>query len=367
MDSTAPVIVSADPLRAFCGQVFVALGVEPSDAAVTADVLVQADLRGIDSHGVARLKRYVDGLRNGVMKARPATRVVAESPATVTIDADAGLGQPVSAMAMREAIQRASSLGAGFASVRNSNHYGIAGYYAMMALDKGMIGLCTTNSDVLVVPTFSRNALLGTNPLAVAVPAGEELPFVLDMATSTVPRGKLEVYSRLSKDMPRGWATDETGLCCTDAARVINNLSCRAGGGLLPLGGEGEELGGHKGYGLACLVDILSAVLAGAAFANSVYPKTPEGKPLPANLGHFFGAFRIDAFRPLNDFRRDMDDLIRRLKGSEKAAGATRVYIPGEKEYERTAERLAHGIPLHPTVAATLTRLSGELNVPAPF
>ncbi len=360
-------LISPGPLRSFCEEVFVRLGVARSDAAVTADVLVAADLRGVDSHGVARLKRYVDGLRDGVMKPRPTTRIVAETPATVTYDADAGLGQPVSAMAMRKAIEKAAGLGAGFASVRNSNHYGIAGYYAMMALDQDMIGISTTNSDVLVVPTFSRNAILGTNPIAVAVPAGKNAAFVLDMATSTVPRGKLEVYSRLEKPMPQGWATDEKGVGTTDSTQVLKNLSTRAGGGLLPLGGEGELLSGHKGYGLAFLVDILSGVLSGAAYADLVYPRAKNGRPLPANLGHFFGAFRVDAFRPLAEFKRDMDDLIGRLKNADKAAGAERIYIHGEKEYEKAAERQTKGIPLHPKVVATLAQIGDEVGVKLPF
>ncbi len=366
MPDDKPTMVFPDPLRKFCEQVFVSLGVERAGAAVTADVLVSADLRGVDSHGVARLKRYVDGLKAGVMKARPATRVVAETPATITYDADAGLGQPVSHAAMRKALEKAVALGAGFATVRNSNHYGIAGYYAMMALEENMIGISTTNSDVLVVPTFSRNALLGTNPIAVAVPAGKNAAFVLDMATSTVPRGKLEVYDRLGKPMPAGWATDETGVGTADATRVLKNFTTRAGGGLSPLGGAGELLSGHKGYGLALLVDILSAVLPGAAYADLVYPKK-DGKPLPANLGHFFGAFRIDAFRPLDEFKRDMDDLTNRLKNADKAAGADRIYIHGEKEWEKAAEREAKGIPLHPKVVATLSQIGRDAGVGLPF
>ncbi len=366
MADEKPTLVAPAPLRAFCEEVFVRLGVDRADAAITADVLVAADLRGVDSHGVARLKRYVDGLRDGVMKPHPKTRVVAETPATITYDADAGLGQPVSHAAMRKALEKAEALGAGLASVRNSNHYGIAGYYAMMALEKDMIGVSTTNSDVLVVPTFSRNAILGTNPIAVAVPAGRHAAFVLDMATSTVPRGKLEVYDRLGKPMPQGWATDEMGVGTTDATRVLKDLTSRAGGGLLPLGGEGELLSGHKGYGLALLVDILSAVLSGAAYADLVYPKK-DGRPLPANLGHFFGAFRVDAFRPLAEFKDDMDDLIDRLKNADRAAGAGRIYIHGEKEYEKTAERQARGIPLHPKVVATLAQISRDAGVGLPF
>jgi len=326
-------------------------------------VLVAADLRGIDSHGVARLRRYVEGLQTGVMVARPQEQVVRETPATALIDAGAGLGQPVSYRAMQMAIRKALEVGAGFVTVRNSNHYGIAGYYAMMALEHDCIGMSMTNADVLVVPTFGRNAMLGTNPIAVAAPAGEEPPFVLDMATSTVPRGKLEVYHRLGKPMPLGWATDERGIATEDAGRVLENFKKRAGGGLLPLGGEGELFSGHKGYGLALWVDVFCAVLSGAAYADLVYPRTPDGKPLPANLGHFFGAWRVDAFRPVEEFKAAMDDLQRRLKNTPKAEGATRIYIHGEKEYEETERRLREGIPLNPKVAADLQAIAAELGV----
>jgi len=358
--------IRPDELKEFCTRVFVALGVPDGDAEITADVLVAADLRGVDSHGVARLKRYVDGIRTGMMRVDAKPRVVHETPTTATIDADGGLGQPPSYRAMEMAIAKAEKLGVGFVAVRNSNHYGIAGYYAMMALGKDMIGISTTNADVLVVPTFGRNAMFGTNPIAVAAPAGKERPFVLDMATSVVPRGKLEVYDRLGKPMPDGWATDETGVGTTDAGRVLRNFATRAGGGLLPLGGEGELHSGHKGYGLALLVDILSAVLPGAAYADLVYPKTPDGKPLPANIGHFFGALRIDGFRPVAEFKADMDALITRIKNSPKAQGADRIYIHGEKEFEKQAEREAHGIPLHEKVVATLRQIGAELKVPFP-
>lgn len=226
--------VRVEALLDFCIRVFERLDVPPEDARVTADVLVRANLRGIDSHGVARLARYVDGLLGGVMTARPEVKVVAETPTTLTLDAGAGLGQPVAHRAMLTAIEKARNYGCGFAAVRNSNHYGIAGYYAMMALDQGMIGMSTTNADVLVVPTFGRDAMYGTNPIALAVPAGEERPVVIDMATSTVPRGKLEVYQRQGKQMPLGWATDERGLPTTDPDLVLSNFQKRAGGGLLP-------------------------------------------------------------------------------------------------------------------------------------
>ncbi len=357
------VLVMEEPLREFCVQVFEKMGIPEDEARITTDVLVTADLRGIDSHGVARLRRYVNGLRSGMMVAHPDVQVVVETPVTATIDAGGGLGQPVSHRAMEMAIQKALDYGAGFVTVRNSNHYGIAGYYAMMALEHDCIGISMTNAAVLVVPTFGRDAMLGTNPIAVAAPAGDEPPFVLDMATSTVPRGKLEVYHRLEKPLPIGWATDETGMPTTDAGRVLENLKTRAGGGLLPLGGAGELLRGYKGYGLAVWVDIFSALLSGAAYANLVYPKDEAGNPLPSAIGHFFGAWRVDAFRPVDEFKAAMDDLQRRLKNAPKAEGAERIYIHGEKEFEEAARRTKEGIPLNPKVAADLQAIGEELGV----
>ena len=228
--------VRADALSDFCVQVFRELGVLEEDARITADVLVQANLRGIDSHGVARLARYVNGLKDGVMLAQPTEKVVTETPTTITVDAGAGLGQPVSFRAMNVAIEKAREYGSGFATVRNSNHYGIAGYYAMMALGQDMIGFSTTNAAVLVVPTFGRDAMYGTNPIALAVPAGKERPFVMDMATSTVPRGKLEVYHRQEKALPKGWATDERGVPTADASRVLDNFIRGPVEGCYPLG-----------------------------------------------------------------------------------------------------------------------------------
>jgi LDH2 family malate/lactate/ureidoglycolate dehydrogenase len=268
---------------------------------------------------------------------------------------------------MQIAIDKAQEYGSGFATVRNSNHYGIAGYYAMMALEHDMIGISTTNAAVLVVPTFGRDAMYGTNPLALAVPSGDERPFVMDMATSTVPRGKLEVYHRREKALPLGWATDERGVATADPGLVLRNFQKRAGGGLLPLGGAGEEHSGHKGYGLGMMVEILSAVLPGAAFLTSVYPKDGNGKPLPANLGHFFGAWRLDAFRPATEFKKDMDQLLRGLRGGNLAEGAARIFVHGEKEYEEAERRAAQGIPLGAKVEASLRTIATDLGIGYPL
>jgi LDH2 family malate/lactate/ureidoglycolate dehydrogenase len=358
-------VIDPEALRLFCKGVFEALDVPRRDAEIAADVLVSADVRGINSHGVARLRRYVNGLRGGMMVARPDVQVVTETPATALIDAGAGLGHPVAYRAMDRAIEKALDVGVSFVSVRNSNHYGIAGYYAMMALEHDCIGVSMTNAGVLVVPTFGRDAMLGTNPIAVAAPAEDERPFVLDMATSIVPRGKLEVYQRQEKPIPLGWATDEAGTPTTDTERVLENFEGKrqGTGGLLPLGGAGELLGGHKGYGLSLMVDILSGVLSGSAYANLVYPKDASGDPLPSNIGHFFGAWRVDAFRPAGAFKAAMDDLQRRLRETPKAEGQDRIYIHGEKEYEIAERYKTDGIPLGPRVAADLEALGQELSV----
>ena len=233
----------------------------------------------------------------------------------------------------------------------------------MMALEHDCIGLAMTNANAFVVPTFGRNALLSTNAIALAAPADRERPFVLDMSTTAAAYGKLEIYDRLEKPIPLGWATDEHGAATDDPHRVLENLSRRAGGGLLPLGGEGELLGGHKGYGLGLMVNILCGLLAGAAYADLAYPKTPDGKPLPANIGHFFGAWCIDAFRPVQEFRAAMDDLQRRLKNAPKAEGHDRIYIHGEKEYENAERHLQEGIPLDRKLVTDLQALARELKI----
>ena len=358
--------VRHDVLRDFVAGLLTKMGVPQEDARVTADVLVAADLRGIDSHGVARTRRYVQGLRDGVMVALPEMMVVRETEVTALLDGGAGLGQVVGVRAMKMALDKAQQAGAGFVAVRNSNHLGIAGYYSMMALERDLIGISMTNAAPLVVPTFARDAVLGTNPLSIAVPTGRERPFVLDMATGVVTRGKLEEYERQEKPLLKGWATDSSGLDTTNASEVLHNMKERLGGGILPLGGAGEELGGHKGYGLALLVDILCGVLPGAGYATQVYPMDSAGKAQPANIGHFFGALRVDAFRPLNDFQDSMDGIVRYLKGLAKAEGQERIFIHGEKELEIAEERTKMGIPLHPKVVSDLRALGTELGIECP-
>jgi len=355
--------VWAEPLTAFCQRVFEKMGVPSQEAFVTSEVLVMADLRGIDSHGVARLRRYFTGLKNRVMVPRPEIKVLRETPVTALLDGGAALGQVAGVKGMKMAIEKAIKNGLGFVAVGNSNHYGIAGYYSMMALKHDLIGIALTNSDAYVVPTFGKEVMLGTNPISVTFPTQKEKPFVLDMSTAVATLGKMEVYARMGKKIPPGWATDEKGQSCDDPGLVLKNIRSRAGGGILPLGGEGEEFGGHKGYGLDILVDILSGVLSGSGNTNLLYPKTPEGKPLPSLVGHFFGAMRVDFFRPVEDFKRDMDDLIRRLKNSAKAEGQERIFIHGEKEFELEEKYRKEGIPLYFKVYEDLQTIAEEVGV----
>jgi L-2-hydroxycarboxylate dehydrogenase (NAD+) len=355
--------VRAETLKDLTVQVLQKVGVAEQDARITSDVLVAADLRGVFSHGVAHLRRYVDGLRSGTIVACPQERVLVDTPTTTVMDAGAGLGPPVSYRAMQRAIQKALEVGVGFVTVRNSNHYGIAGYYAMMALPHNCIGISMTNASPKVVPTFGRNAALGTNPIAVAAPAGKEYPFVLDMATSTVSQGKIEIADQLDKPIPLGWAIDRLGRPAEDAHRALDEFKRNVGGGLLPLGGEGELLSGYKGYGLALWVEIFAALLSGAAYATLTYPKTAEGGALPASIGHFFGAWRIDNFRPVDEFKAAMDNLQQLLRNAAKVEGHDRIFIPGEKEYQAAERYSQEGIPLNRRVAADLGVLAQELGV----
>jgi LDH2 family malate/lactate/ureidoglycolate dehydrogenase len=345
-----------DTLKNFVSAVLVKVGVAPADAAVVADVLVAADLRGVESHGVARLESYyVSRLRKGQMVPKPEVAIVRETPSSILLDAGNGLGHPVAKHAMEAVIEKAKTSGSAFGAVRNSNHYGIAGYYAMMALEHDMIGIASTNTVRYGAPTYGSDMLLGTNPFAYAIPARNEPPFVLDFATTTVPRGKIEVYLRKEKPLNHGWAIDAEGHETTDPATALK-------GALLPLGGFGVDNGGHKGYGLGLLVEILCGVLSGGTFGLDL--PLPSDGPQPGVISHFFGALRIDAFRDVPAFKADMDRELRTFKDSRKAPGQERIYVAGEIEHEKTLYNREHGVPVHVKVWDGLQKLAGELNIP---
>ena len=341
--------VSADLLRRLVSGIFQRLNVPSEDADIAADVLVTADLRGVDTHGVSNYieMHYVPGLTSGRINARPNIHVVRETIATALVDGDGGLGHVVGYRAMELAMKKAKEAGAGFVTVTNSRHFGMAGYYPMMALEHDMIGLAMTSAGPRVVPTFGRQAMLGTNPLSVAAPTVEEPPFVLDMATSTVAVGKLLIAQRLGHSIPQGWALDEKGEPTTDADAALKTRN------LLPLGGT-RELGSHKGYGLAMVVDILCSVLSTLVHGTIMQ----QGE-----AAHFFGALDIGAFQPVDQFKQAMDTMIRDLHNSPKAEGHDRIYVAGEMEAETARERAANGIPLHKDVVRYLSDISRELVV----
>lgn len=343
-------------LKAFVRTVLEKSGVDAGAAQTVADVLVASDLRGIESHGVARLESYyVSRIRSGKLKANPNYEIVRETETSVLLDADNGLGHPAGKLTMEKVIEKAAKHGAAFGAVRNSNHFGIAGYYAMLALPHDMIGMASTNSVRYGAPTFGKDIMLGTNPLAYAIPAGKEPPFVLDFATTTVPRGKLEVYQRKEKDLNPGWAIDAQGHPTLKAPEALQ-------GALLPLGGFGVDNGGHKGFGLGMLVDILCGVLSGGAFGNAL--PLPSSGAQPGAISHWFGAFRIDGFRDVADFKRDMDRELRDFKDSAKAPGQDRIYVAGEIEHEKTEYHREYGVPVHHKVWEGLKKLADELQIP---
>lgn len=341
-------------LSSFTQQVFIKCGMNAEDALQAADVLISADLRGIDSHGVARLSGYVRLYEAKRANMNPIHKIIHETPSTATVNADEGLGIVVAPKAMEIAIEKAKNVGTGWVAIQNSNHFGIAAYHAMKALPHDMIGIAMTNASPLVAPTFSKQRMLGTNPICYAFPTSKHFPVVVDMATSAAANGKLEIAQRTGKAIPNNWVQTKDGQESTNANELSN------GGSLLPLGG-------HKGYGLASMVDILCGVLSGANYGPWVPPFVSFLNPLPNlpgnGIGHFLGAMRIDAFRPANDFKNNMDNWIDSFKNAAKIDANQQVIIPGEPEYLLEIERIKNGIPLNEKVVSDLQALAQKLNL----
>ncbi len=351
---------SYQDLFSFSKNIFLHMGCSDEHAEIASTTLLSADLRGIDSHGIARLTGYVRLWEVKRVNATPDVKVIHETPSTAVINGDSGLGLVVAPYAMRIAIEKANNVGTGWVSVQNSNHFGIAGFHAMMALEHDMIGIAMTNASPLVAPTFSIDKMLGTNPIAVAAPAGKQPPFVADLATTTAANGKLEILQRKNKETPDGWVQDVEGNPSNDA----NIL--KKGGALLPLGGD-KDHGSHKGYALGAIVDIFSALLSGANYAPWV-PPFPAYVPMPVQqpgkgIGHFFGAMRIDAFRPADDFKKDMDHWIEGFRKAKTVPGQDKVLVPGDPEREMEMVRMKDGIPLLPVVQEDLKALGNKLGV----
>ncbi len=344
----------------FSKNIFLKIGCSDADATTASQSLLSADLRGVDSHGVARLSGYIRLWEVQRVNAKPGIKIVHETPSTAVIDGDRGLGLVVAPFAMQVAIDKAKQVGTGWVSVRNSNHFGIAGHHAMMALENDMIGVAMTNASALVAPTFSKERMLGTNPIAVAIPAGGQPAFVADFATTTAANGKLEILQRKNQSMPLGWALDKEGEPATDPHAIKN------GGLLLPLGGD-KEHGSHKGYALGAIADIFSGILSGANYGPWV-PPFPAYLPMPESMpgegiGHFFGAMRIDAFRTAGEFKQHMDKWIARFRSAKTIPGQEKVLIPGDPEREMEAERMEKGIPLLQPVIDDLKAIGDKFEV----
>ncbi|MGB8492190.1 MAG: Ldh family oxidoreductase [Bacteroidales bacterium] len=348
-------------LLEFTRAVFRKMGCSQADSEIIADVFMAAELRGLSSHGMLRIKDYYELWKAGRINVNPEIRIIRETPSTAVVDGDNAVGMLPARRSMEIAIEKAEKAGTGWVAARNSNHFGIAGYYAMMALEHEMVGICLTNANPLVSPTFSVSRMMGTNPIAVAIPAKDQPPLVADFATTPIARGKLAVAEKKGEKVPFGYVQDKSGSPSDDPAIL------RSGGSMLTLGGDRLH-GSHKGYCLSAIVDIFSAVFSGANFGPFVPPSVaflpvPE-KTSGKGTGHFFGAMRIDAFQPADEFRAKMDEWILTFRSARPAPGQERVLIPGDPEREAEKRIMRDGISLVPAVAKDLEQVSIELGVP---
>ncbi|MFN8444558.1 MAG: Ldh family oxidoreductase [Caldilineaceae bacterium] len=350
--------IPADGMRSFISTVFEKLDVPADDARIAADVLVRADLRGVESHGINNLWQYVGPLRSGALNPHPNLTLVSETPITALVDGDGGMGLVIGVKAMELCIAKAKSNGVGIATVRRSRHYGMAAYHAMLCLPHDMIGISLTNNyGIGIVPTFGNEPMISTNPISVAVPTGQGNPFVLDMATSVVAFSKIGAALVKGEKIPLGWVVNQQGEPVEDAQTAWE------GGRILPLGSTPEG-SSHKGYGLAVLVDILTGVLSGGIYGNLAFRNPPDDPKLRESSSHFFMALRIDSFRPVDEFKATMDDMLSALRNSAKAPGRERIYTHGEKEHEAEQERSQLGIPYHVNFVKKLRELASETGVP---
>ena len=361
------IIVDWDTINRFVIDAFVGVGVPREDAAICADVLLESDRRGIESHGVNRFKPiYIDRIKAGILNPVTKIDILKEGPTTAVLDGNDGMGMVVSHKAMEMAIAKAKQYGLGMVAVRNSSHYGIAGYWASMATNAGMIGITGTNARPSIAPTFGVENMLGTNPLTVGFPTDEEFPFMLDCATSISQRGKIEYYARSGKDTPAGMVIGRDGSAMTDSPAILRGLTDGTAA-LAPLGGIGEELAGYKGYGYATVIEVLSAALQAGSFLKSLTNVDEKGNKKPYHLGHFFLVIDPEAFLGLDSFKKTCGDILRALRASEKAPGHDRIYTAGEKEHLVWLERRDKGVPVGDAVQKEILAVRDELKLPYTF
>lgn len=359
--------VPFDVLEDFMKDALMGAGIPSEDAAIISDILIESDKRGIDSHGIGRLKPiYIDRIDAGILNPVTNIDVIRNKKTTAVLDGHDGMGHVIAKKAMDMAIEKAKAYGLGMVAVRNSSHYGIAGYYATMASKQNMIGITGTNARPSIAPTFGVDNMLGTNPLTVAFPTDEDFPFVLDAATSVSQRGKIEVYGRADKELPEGWVIGRDGKTRTDTQQILIDLTT-GNAALAPLGGIGEDGGGYKGYGYATIVEVLSSALQGGSFLKQLTGLNPDGSKKPISLGHFFIAIDINEFTEVDDFKRDAGEIMRQLRNSTVAPGAERIYTPGEKEHDAWLYRKDRGCPVPPVLQQQMIELRNRYKLDYSF
>jgi len=353
--------IDALTLENFMREVFIGLGVPKKDADIIADVLITSDLRGIESHGIQRCKMYYDRIKEGIYEAKTKIDIIKEGPATALLDGNCGMGHVIAYKAMEMAIEKAKKYGVGAVAVRNSTHFGIAGYYSLMAIKEGMIGLVTTNARPSIPPTFGSEPMLGTNPLTFGAPTDEKFPFLLDCATSIIQRGKVEVHARINKSLPKNTVIDDKGEIMTDPNEVLEQMLERKAS-LLPLGGKGEETAGYKGYGYAAVVELLSAALQEGIYLRDTLGIVEKGQKR-LKVGHFFLAINIDSFAGITSFSKTAGKIMGDLRSSRKIPGEERIYTAGEKEYLAEIDKRKAGIPLNQSLQNDIKTMQNELGL----
>ncbi len=358
----ASVYVPVEKLTAFMIDALLKMGVPRADAEIVADVLLASDLCGVRSHGIAHLKMYHERMKQGLQLPVTDWKIVKETPTTAVIDGGNGMGMVVGYNAMKIAIEKARKGGMAAVAVRNSSHYGIAGYYTRMAAKEGMVGMSFTNAHPSIAPTFGVEPMLGTNPIAFSAPTDEEFPYTFDAATSIAPRGKIEVAARAGKPIPAGWVIKEDGSLATDSSGLIEEMN-RSKAALLPIGGSGELMGGHKGYGLATVVEIFSAAFQDGAFLSELHDTDKAGNIHPLRVGHFFMAINVENFVPLERFQKTTGSIVRELRESKKAPGDGRIYTAGEKAHIMADRVMREGVEVPPGLQKNLNALRTELNM----
>jgi LDH2 family malate/lactate/ureidoglycolate dehydrogenase len=356
------VYLPVDLLHEFTKDFFIAFGAPENDAQTCADVLIASDLRGIESHGIGRLRYYYDRLITGQHDVITNIETIRESPTTAVLDGNHGLGMVIGKYAMNLAIEKARTYGMGSVAVRNSTHFGIAGYYPSMAVEQGMVGYTFTNARPSVCPTFGTMPILGTNPIAFGAPTDEPFPFLFDAATPIVQRGRIEILTREEKPAEEGWLVDVNNNYLTDPNEIITAL-VKGDAAFLPLGGVGETLGGHKGYGLATMVEILSASFQTGSFLSALSGRNPDGSPAHFKVGHFFMAINVESFVDLETFKETTGSILREIRATRKAPGETRIYTAGEKEYEKEIQVRRDGVEIIPNLQKDLKFVRDELGL----